>query len=167
VEIEIKSGFGDEGNVIALFGEYTAMLEAVRPDVKEYLKLQNYDHELRHLHEKYGAPAGILLLAYLDGEAAGCIALRKLSETEGEMKRLFVRPQFRRYGIATALAERLLAKARALGYRFILLDTLPELTPALAFYEKLGFQQIEAYNDSPVAGTVFLQLEINSEDSHE
>jgi ribosomal protein S18 acetylase RimI-like enzyme len=157
MDIKIKSGFGDEATVVTLFGEYTAMLLEARSDVRAYLELQNYDHELQNLQEKYGAPAGCLFVAYAEGEAAGCIALRKLSETEGEMKRLYVRPAYRRHGIATALAERLLAEAQEIGYHFILLDTLPELAPALAFYEKLGFQQIEAYNDSPVRGTVFLR----------
>jgi ribosomal protein S18 acetylase RimI-like enzyme len=160
MNISITSSFDDKPGVVALFGEYTAMLEETRSDVRQYLELQNYDHELHHLHDKYGAPAGCLLIAYSGDEAAGCIALRKLSETECEMKRLYVRPQYRRQGIATALAERLLAEARDIGYRFMLLDTLPELAPALAFYEKLGFYQIEAYNDSPVTGTVFLRLEL-------
>jgi GNAT superfamily N-acetyltransferase len=160
MEIKIKSGFNDEPNIIALFGEYTAMLEETRSDIRQYLDLQNYDHELHHLHEKYGAPDGCLLIACSDGEAAGCIALRKLNVSECEMKRLYVRPQHRRHGIATALAERLLANARAIGYRFMLLDTIPELAPALAFYEKLGFYQVAAYNDSPVTGTVFLRLKL-------
>jgi ribosomal protein S18 acetylase RimI-like enzyme len=160
MKIEIKSGFGDEDNIIALFGEYTAMLEETRSDVRAYLELQNYEHERLHLHEKYGAPAGRLLIAYSDGAVAGCIALRKLSETECEMKRLYVRPSFQRQGVATALVWRLLTEAREIGYRFMLLDTLPELAPALALYEKLGFYQIAAYNDSPVAGTVFLRLDL-------
>jgi GNAT superfamily N-acetyltransferase len=160
MQIEIKPAYHDRENILALFTEYTAMLAQVRSDIKDYLRRQNYEYELHHLDEKYGHPHGRLLIAYADGKAAGCAALRKLTETECEMKRLFVRPEFRKRGIAHALAEKLFAGARETGYRAMLLDTLPELVPALMFYEKLGFYRIPAYNDSPVAGTVFMKADL-------
>ena len=160
MQIEIKSAYQERENVIALFTEYTAMLAEVRSDIKDYLNLQNYEHELYHLEEKYGHPHGRLFIAYVDGQAVGCIALRRLTETECEMKRLFVRPGFRKLGIAHELVEKLLAEAKEIGYQAILLDTLPELVPALTFYEKFGFYHIPAYNDSPVAETIFMKLDL-------
>lgn len=160
MQIEIKPAYDDEENIITLFTEYTLMLADVRSDIGKYLDLQNYDHELGHLGEKYGLSNGRLLIAYADGKAVGCIALRKLNETECEMKRLYIRPEFRRSGIARQLAQKLLSEAREIGYQAMLLDSVPELIPALKFYEKLGFYHIPPYNDSPVINTVFMKKDL-------
>jgi ribosomal protein S18 acetylase RimI-like enzyme len=160
MQIEIRPAYDDEQNIIALFTEYTTMLGEVRDDIKIYLTLQNYDQELENLHEKYGYPAGRLFIAYADGKVAGCIALRKLNDGDCEMKRLFVRPEFRKNGIASALTEKLLKEAKAIGYHYMLLDTIPELTAAIIFYEKMGFYRTSAYNESPVENTVFMKLHL-------
>ncbi|MCL2717646.1 MAG: GNAT family N-acetyltransferase [Lachnospiraceae bacterium] len=160
MKIEIKPAYNKRENIIALFTEYTTMLAEVRGDIADYLELQNYDYELEHLEEKYGYPHGRLFIAYADDKVAGCIGLRRLNEIECEMKRLFIRPEFRNLGIANELATKLMNEAKEAGYQSMLLDSLPELVPALKFYEKLGFYCIPAYNDSPVMNTVFMKIDL-------
>ncbi len=144
----------------ALFTEYMDMLLRESPGFRAYLDIQHYDAEFQCLESKYGPPEGRLYLARADGQSAGCIALRKLDQDTCELKRLYVRPAFRGQGIASALVRRLLVDARAIGYRRMRLDTLPFLREAIALYRKLGFTDIPCYNDSPMAETIYLQLEL-------
>ena len=111
--------------VKALFLEYTDFLLKADPSFAAFLELQNYDRELDHLEEKYGMPKGRLYLALVDDAIAGCIALRPLSDTECELKRLYVKDAFRGQGIAEHLVEKLIDDAREMGYDAMLLDTLP------------------------------------------
>ena len=145
---------------VSLFTEYTAMLVQLNPGFQAFLDLQRYVDEIQDLTVKYGLPGGRLYLAWVNGQPAGCIALRKLDEERCELKRLYVRPAYRRQHIALQLVNRLLDDARALGYRWMLLDTLPELTDAIRMYRNLGFQDVPRYNDSPLDDTVFLGLEL-------
>lgn len=157
---EFVSGLGRPAEIAALFDEYTAMLVAGDPSFAAYLAQQDYDDELRHLEKKYGEPRGRLWLALCGGEAAGCVALHPLSAESGELKRLYVRPAFRGRGLGRALTERIIADARRIGYREMLLDTLPFLTEAIALYRALGFREIPQYNDSPMCEAVYLRLEL-------
>ena len=136
-----------------LFGEYVAWLGI-------NLCFQNYDKEVRDLPGDYALPSGRLLLALADdGEAAGCAALRDLGNGVCEMKRLFVRPNFRGQRLGWQLAEMILAEARAIGYQHIRLDTLPgKMDRAIAMYRTLGFKDIAAYYNNPVAGAAFMEL---------
>lgn len=104
-----------------LFSEYTNMLIANDRSFQNYLDIQNYDEEINHLEEKYGMPSGRLYLAYCDGEAAGCIGLKKIDEKNCEMKRLYVRPQFRGKNIGGRLAEKIIIDAKKIGYSHMLL----------------------------------------------
>ena len=158
--IELIPGCDHPREIAALFEEYTAMLVENDPAFAAYLTLQRYDDELRHLEEKYGPPRGRLYLARCSGEAAGCIALRRLDDARGELKRLYVRPAFRGRGLARRLTEQIIDDARRLGYRELLLDTLPFLTGALALYRSLGFEEIPVYNDSPMQDAIYLRLEL-------
>lgn len=117
--------------VKALFLEYTDFLLKSDPSFAAFLELQNYDRELDHLEEKYGLPKGRLYLALVDDAIAGCIALHPLSDTECELKRLYVKDAFRGQGIAEHLVEKLIDDAREMGYDAMLLDTLPFLKGAL------------------------------------
>ncbi|MCL1982121.1 MAG: GNAT family N-acetyltransferase [Clostridiales bacterium] len=158
--IEIKLAYGDTENIEELFAEYTAALSGMEDNFKQYLQIQDYDSELDNLNEKYGLPQGRLYIVYAEGQAAGCIALRRLSDTECEMKRLYVRPQFRGRGTGKALVDIIVRDAREIGYAHMLLDTLPALAWALKLYENAGFYRIPPYNESPVEKTIFMRLDL-------
>ena len=143
-----------------LFAEYTNMLVEGDPSFREYLKIQKYDAELDHPLEKYGPPGGRLYIALWEGEAAGCIALRRIDAQRCEMKRLYVRPDYREKGICKKLVDCILADAREIGYRQMLLDTLPFLERAIHMYRKLGFREIPIYNDSPMSSAVYMRLDL-------
>jgi ribosomal protein S18 acetylase RimI-like enzyme len=103
-----------------------------------------------------------LLLAWVDGELAGCCALRPLDSVDianaSEMKRLYVRPAFRRFGLGRLLAEAILDAARRQGYACVLLDTLDDMEAARSLYEDLGFEEVPAYYHSPIAGAHYLKV---------
>lgn len=158
--LTIVSGYDRAGEILGLFSEYMDMLLDNDPGFASYLKIQNYDAEIRDLTQKYGLPDGRLYLALWNDEPAGCIALRRLDEKRCEMKRLYVRPEFRGKGIARQLVRRIIADANEIGYDAMLLDTLPFLQNAIRMYRALGFHDIPCYNDSPMENTVFLQLDL-------
>lgn len=143
-----------------LFSEYTDMLREGDPSIREYLAIQNYDREVEHLEMKYGLPYGRLYMAYAGDEPAGCIGLRKLDAENGEMKRLYVRPAFRGNEIGSLLVRKILKDAEEIGYRHILLDTLPFLQSAIRMYERFGFYEIPRYNDSPMDSSIYMRLDL-------
>ncbi len=153
----------DSAAIIALaremFREYAAQLGVD-------LCFQDFERELRELPGKYAPPAGRLLLAYdlAAGikKTAGCGALRPIDATLCEMKRLYVRPEFRGRGIGRTLAESLIAAAREIGYAAMHLDTLPSMHEAHKLYNQLGFREIAPYYASPVPGTRFLELNLSA-----
>ena len=154
---QLTEAYDHIDEIKSLFSEYTAMLVSIDPSFSIYLDIQHYDEEAGNPAAKYALPRGRLYLALHDGKAAGCIALRPLSDDRCELKRLYVRPQFRGKGIARMLCERILEEAEKTGYREIYLDTLPELSDAIRLYEKLGFTYTDSYNDSPLERTVFMK----------
>jgi ribosomal protein S18 acetylase RimI-like enzyme len=94
------------------------------------------------------------------GAAVGCVALRRLDGETCEMKRLYVKPHFRRAGVARALAQDLLAEARRMGYRRMRLDTLPMMGEAQRLYRSMGFREIAPYYQNPLPGTVYMELRL-------
>lgn len=163
--LEIIEGYDCLDDVRELFAEYTAMLVSIDPSFQLYLDIQHYGEEERNPSRKYMKPEGKLYLSLLDGKIAGCIALRKLDDEKCEMKRLYVRPEYRGHGIATVLVEKILEDAVEIGYSWIYLDTLPELQSAVELYEKLGFERTECYNDSPSSNTLFYRRKISGNSS--
>ena len=131
------------------------------------LCFQGFEEEMRALPGKYAPPSGRLLLALWDGKPAGVIALRSMGEkTEGlcEMKRLFVRPEFRGHGIGRTLAERVIAEAAGIGYKRMRLDSMPgKMDSAIAMYRELGFTETEPYYKTPVSQTLFMELALDSD----
>jgi ribosomal protein S18 acetylase RimI-like enzyme len=145
--------------------ETPEQMEEVRGLLREYeaslgvsLCFQGFERELAALPGEYAPPAGRLLLALEAGQAVGCVALRKLDEESCEMKRLYLRPEFRGKGAGRWLALVIIGEARKCGYKTMRLDTLPSMREAIALYESLGFKRIEPYCRNPVPGAVFMEL---------
>lgn len=128
------------------------------------LCFQNFEQELAGLPGRYAAPAGRLLLALDDGQAAGCGALQPINGQVCEMKRLYVRPAFRGRGIGRTLAQALIAEARELGYAFMRLDTIPsKMQEAVVLYERLGFQEIAPYRENPFPEALYMELDLGTQ----
>lgn len=129
------------------------------------LAFQDFDAELAGLPGPYAPPDGHLMLAFVDGELAGCGAFRGLADVDYpnacEMKRLYVRPAFRRFGLGRLLAQALLDEARRAGYSATLLDTLDDMEAARSLYASLGFEEIPPYYFSPIAGSHYLKADLN------
>jgi len=125
------------------------------------LCFQNFDKELAGLPGDYSPVEGRLLLAELDGELAGCVALHKFEPPICEMKRLYVRPKFRGKGLGRVLAEAVIAEARTIGYERMRLDTVgPVMQDAVAMYLRMGFREIAPYRVNPMPGTLYMELEL-------
>jgi len=122
------------------------------------LSFQGFAAELAGLPGEYASPAGRLLLAERDGRPAGCAALRPMEDGACEMKRMFVRPEFRGLGIGRLLAVALIEEARAIGYDRMLLDTIAFMKEAIALYRSLGFREVAPYRHNPIAGAAFMEL---------
>jgi len=123
------------------------------------LDFQNFEAELAGLPGEYQSPGGCLLVARLDGQLAGCVAMRRIDDRTCEMKRLYVRPQFQGLKIGKKLAESVIETARKLGYSRMRLDTLPSMKSARSLYASLGFKEIPPYRHNPIDGTSFMELE--------
>jgi GNAT superfamily N-acetyltransferase len=123
---------------------------------------QNFGAELDGLPGDYAPPGGRLGLALVDGQPAGCAALRRFDAERCEFKRLYLRPQFRGGGRGRQLLAWVVAEARAAGYRQAVCDTMPAMAQALTMYERAGFERTEPYGDHPTPGAIFLRLRLDS-----
>lgn len=146
-------------------------LDTLREIFREYadglgvdLCFQQFDEELAGLPGDYAAPRGALLLASVNGKVAGCCALRPLDTADypnaAEMKRLYVRGEFRGIGLGRQLVEAALDAARQAGYASVLLDTLDDMEAARTLYEDLGFAEIPPYYHNPIAGAHYLKVDL-------
>ena len=146
---------GKELDVIRdLFREYEKELD-------EDICFQSFDEELKDPLKKYGPPSGDLILAYWEDEIAGCIALTKMKEsTACEMKRLYVKPFFRKNKIGKVLVEELLSSAKERNYEKMRLDTFLKLYAAVQLYKKFGFDNISAYYNNPLPGVMYMKKQL-------
>ena len=142
-----------------LFSEYAASLSID-------LCFQNFDAELAGLPGVYAPPGGALLLALVDGAPAGCVAMRALPESDHtnacEMKRLYVRRAFRRFGLGRLLTQQLMDLATQSGHSCMLLDTLDDMEAARGLYTSLGFEDIPPYYFNPIPGAHYLKVELDA-----
>ena len=147
----------DMAKVRDVFEEYAAGLGVA-------LDFQDFESELDSLPGDYAAPRGALLLALIEGQVAGCCALRPIDNVDyanaAEMKRLYVRKAFRGFGLGRQLAEAILDAARAAGYHSVLLDTLDEMEAARQLYAELGFEEITPYYHNPLQGAHYLKVDL-------
>jgi carbonic anhydrase len=144
-------------------------LEQVRQFFRNYaawlgvdLDYQNFGDEMASLPGAYAAPAGRLFFAEFEGRPAGCVGIRPSSDGVCEMKRLYVEPEMRGNGIGRQLALAAIKAAKALGYRKVMMDTLPAMRIAVKLYRELGFKEAPAYYPTPVEGTLFLALDLEN-----
>jgi putative acetyltransferase len=142
-------------------------LEAIGELFTEYvhslgfeLDFQDYENEFAELPGEYAPPNGCLVLAIVDGDAVGCIGLRKIDDTLCEMKRMYVRPDFRGKGIGRSLAEIVIEEARKIGYKAMRLDTIDTMKEAISLYRSLGFKEIAPYRHNPMDGAMFMELNL-------
>ncbi len=124
------------------------------------LCFQNFDKEVNGLPGEYALPRGRLLLAMFEAKVAGCIALKRISDEVCEMKRLYVRSEFRGEGIGKRLTTDVMQQARVIGYTQMRLDTLPSMKEAIALYRSLGFESIAPFRDLPVPGALYMQTRL-------
>lgn len=150
---EIKPGYDRLDEVETLFKEYHKHLGVD-------LCFQNYDEELATLPGKYAYPDGRLYVIYLEDKLAGCIALRRYDDTRCEMKRLFVREQFRGLRLGQILAEKIIHDAKTIGYKEMVLDTLSTLESAVIMYRRMGFEEIPPYYDNPLKDVLYFKLSL-------
>ncbi|MGA8570273.1 MAG: GNAT family N-acetyltransferase [Candidatus Binataceae bacterium] len=155
IQIRSVDSSSDEQSVVArqLFRDYAA-------EIQVDLSFQNFEEELAELPGEYGPPSGRLFILFFENHPAGCVAIRRLGANACEMKRLYIRPDYRGKGIGRQLAETAVSAARRIGYEAIYLDTLPTMSAAVELYGSLGFQEILAYYDSPIPGTRFMRLDL-------
>ena len=150
--------------VVSELDELRRIFREYAQSIQVDLCFQDFDRELANLPGDYAPPRGSVLMATVNGEVAGCCALRPLDATDYpnacEMKRLYVRPAFRGLGLGRDLAERTLDAARQSGYHCALLDTLDEMETARALYQDLGFEEVPPYYHNPLAGAHYLKADL-------
>ena len=142
------------GTIRELFLEYAKSLNFD-------LCFQDFDKELQSLPGRYAAPDGRLLLALYEEKIAGCVGLWKVNEQVCEMKRLWVRPEFRGRKIGRQLAEFVIEQAKLIGYSKMKLDTIDTMTEAIKLYVSLGFKSTSAYRYNPVEGAEYMELDLS------
>ena len=153
-------------NIIQL--ESSQHLDVIRALVVEYaesldfdLDFQNFKDELAQLPGEYAPTEGCLIIAFYQGEPAGCVGLRKLEKNICEMKRLYVRPRYRAMGVGKVLAESIIREAGVRGYKHMRLDTVPSMKKARGLYLSMGFKKIDPYCYNPIQGATFMEKKLD------
>ena len=147
------------------FLEARKLFEEYAQDIGIDLGFQNFEDELEALPSIYSPPAGCLLLARDNGLIAGCVGVRLFEAEVCEMKRLYVRPSLRGRAIGRSLVTAIVERARGLGYRRMVLDTLASMTPARQLYRSLGFCETDPYYENPIENAVYMSLDLAGDSS--
>ena len=158
MEYRFVSAMNQREELKPLYEEYARMLLEKDPAFAVSLDQQNYEEEITRLEEKYASPRGRMYLLYADEALAGCVGMKESDADHAELKRLYVRPQFRGHNLGEQMIRRIMEDAKEAGYHFLRLDTLPVLTTALALYRRMGFYEIPPYYNCLVPNTVFLEI---------
>ncbi|MGC4018840.1 MAG: GNAT family N-acetyltransferase [Muricomes sp.] len=141
--------------------EIKSLIETYTASIGQNLDFQNLDEELHDFPSKYSYPKGKLLAAISDeNEVIGCVAYTKKSDTRSEMKRLYVKPEYRKLKAGRSLAEAIINEARNDGYKEMVLDTLKPLQSAVKLYKGLGFVEISPYYNNPLEDVIYMKLEL-------
>ena len=158
--MEIVLAYDRQNDMRELVKEYTDMILKQGEDVRKCLTSQHLDAELADMNQKYGLPYGRMYLALVDGKAAGTVALARNDKDYCEIKRLYLRPQYRGMHISRKLVDKVIQDAREIGYRYMRLDTFPFMKSAIRLYESYGFRFVDRYNDNPAETAIFMQLDL-------
>ncbi len=159
-EIAIVSAEGREDEFVELIKEYTDWLMSRDDAAVGVLASQGLEHELEDVSAKFGNGRGCMLLALVNGKPAGCVAVTASLTETCEIKRLYVRPEFRGMHLSNLLTGQAIETAREIGYTTMRLDTFAWMETAIALYEKLGFKRIARYNDNKADDAVFMELDL-------
>lgn len=143
-----------------LLHQVRQLFVAYQKELDADLCFQSFEKELENPLEKYGKPSGALFAVVLNGKAIACIALTSLEIGICEMKRLYVQPDYRKYGFGEILVQKLLHEARNMGYTKMKLDTLEKLQPAIKLYRKLGFSTTNSYYHNPLPEVVYMEKQL-------
>lgn len=157
MNFRFSSAFDYKMDMAELYREYNELLLQTDPEFEPCLAMQNFDREIEDLEIKFAPPLSTLIIAHNeDGKAVGCVGIKKFSEDVCELKRLYVRQEYRNSGLGQLFTEMMIDKAREVGYRKMYLDTMPVLEAALRLYKRLGFYEIEKYYNNPVEKIIYL-----------
>lgn len=157
-EHQIVSAYDHIDDIRVLFQEYFTEEFEKKRGVK--LGFQNIEEELESLPGKYDEPTGGLFLLYWRGNTAGCAAFRKVDHSCCELKRFYIREQFRGLKLGQKLLSHTLSEAKKKGYRFACCDTLSTMTEAIAVYHKMAFVETEPYYANPLQGVLYFKKEL-------
>ncbi|WP_276368782.1 GNAT family N-acetyltransferase [Chryseolinea sp. H1M3-3] len=157
IKILVPSSESDVEALRNLGYEYLATLSK-NMITREYFESQNFQLEIDKMPSGFERPNGICLLAYVNNESAGTVAVRRIDANTCEMKRLFVKPKFQGMGLGRQLAERVMAEAKDLGYTKMRLDTSRSAMAAgISLYQSMGFYEIAPYNDNFIVDAIFME----------
>jgi ribosomal protein S18 acetylase RimI-like enzyme len=124
------------------------------------LCFQDFDNELAGLPGEYAPPTGCLILSVVNSIPCGCVALHKLEEGICEMKRLYIKPEFRGKGFGKLLVNAVIDEAKKIGYTKMRLDTVPQMKEAINLYREIGFKEIEPYRENPIDGALYMEMDL-------
>lgn len=149
-----------KANTIELITQAKTLFIEYAESLNFNLCFQNFNAELESFPDQYSSPTGNLLLALSDNKAIGCVGIRYFEKDVCEMKRLYVKPKYRGKNAGKELAVSAIKSGRALGYKYMRLDTLSSMEIANHLYKLLGFMEISPYRNNPIDGAIYMELDL-------